>query len=139
MCNRTVNEWPWLLGYVPDQYKTEEMCYRAVERYLSSLQFVPDWFGTQQEQLKIYLDYWFVSQQQLIVSYTEWYEGYKRRKAQKARIKVEFLPIAWYSDRVIHWCMSEDAPVVGCGGNGWLLVSDNLFFKLSDTKITACS
>ena len=53
MCNRTVNEWPWLLGYVPDQYKTEEMCYRAVERYLSSLQFVPDWFGTQQEQLKI--------------------------------------------------------------------------------------
>ena len=107
MCNRPVDEWPWLLEYVPDQYKTKEMCYKAVRRYLSSLQFVPDWFETQQ-QLKIWHDYWFVSQQQLAVWYTEWYEGYKKWKAQKAKIKEELLPIAWHPDRVMDWYMSGD-------------------------------
>ena len=52
MCNGAVNgHGCW--DIVPDQYKTKEMCYREVERYLSSLQFVPDWLATQQQQLKI--------------------------------------------------------------------------------------
>ena len=72
MCNGAVREWPWLLEYVPGQYKIKEVCYGMVERYLSSSQFVPDWFATQR-QLKIWPDYWFVSQQQLAVWYTEWY------------------------------------------------------------------
>ena len=38
----------------------------------------------------------------------EWYDGYKKRKAQKARIKDELIRIAWHPDRVIDWCMSED-------------------------------
>ena len=41
MCNKAV-DWPWLLKHVPDQFKTKEMCDAAVERYPSSLWFVPD-------------------------------------------------------------------------------------------------
>ena len=29
----------------------------------------------------------------------EWYDGYKKRKAQKTSIKEELLPIAWYPSR----------------------------------------
>ena len=39
---------------------------------------------------------------------TEWYNGYKKRKAQKAKIKEELLPITWHPDRVIDWRMSGD-------------------------------
>ena len=38
----------------------------------------------------------------------EWCEGYKKRKAQKASIKEELLPITWHPDRVKDWCMPED-------------------------------
>ena len=38
----------------------------------------------------------------------EWYDGYKKRKAQKAKIKEELLPIAWHPSRYWDWCMSED-------------------------------
>ena len=37
-----------------------------------------------------------------------WLKGYNQRKAQKAKIKEELLPIAWHPDRVIDWCFSED-------------------------------
>ena len=38
----------------------------------------------------------------------EWYEGYQKRKAQKAQIKEELISIPWQPDRVMDWCMSED-------------------------------
>ena len=68
-------------------------------------QFVPDWFVTQQ-QLDIWYDndYVYNNGNQII----EWYKGYQKRKAQKAKIKEELLPIAWHPDRVINWCVSED-------------------------------
>ena len=68
-------------------------------------QFVPDWFVTQQ-QLDIWCDndYVYNNGNQII----EWYKGYQKRKAQKAKIKEELLPIAWHPDRVINWCVSED-------------------------------
>ena len=34
----------------------------------------------------------------------EWYEGYKKCKAQKVKIKQELLLIAWHPDRVMGWC-----------------------------------
>ena len=38
----------------------------------------------------------------------KWYEGHRKRKTEKAKIKEELLPIAWHPDRVMDWCMSED-------------------------------
>ena len=43
----------------------------------------------------------------------KWYDGYKKRKAQKAQIKEELLPNAWHPARVVDWCMSEDSGING--------------------------
>ena len=59
-----------------------------------------------QEQVKLWHDsdnwlirWWY---------YNKWYDGYKKRKAQKAKIKEELLPITWHPSRYWDWCMSED-------------------------------
>ena len=38
----------------------------------------------------------------------EWYEAYQKRKAQKALIKEELIPIAWHPSRWWNWCIPED-------------------------------
>ena len=38
----------------------------------------------------------------------EWHENYKKRKAQKASIKEELMPIAWHPSRYWNWCVPED-------------------------------
>ena len=80
------------------------MCDQAVKDYFFSLQFVPDVFVTQQQIDKWYDDDYAYNDNEMI----EWYEGYKKRKAQKAKIKEELMPIAWYPNRLTDWCMSED-------------------------------
>ena len=85
------------------------MCDKVVEDDSSSLQFVPDWFVTL-EQIDIQHDddYWYHDDEMI-----EWYEGHKKRKAQKALIKEELIPVTWYPDRVINWFMSGDKKGVG--------------------------
>ena len=77
---------------------------KTVEDDPSFLQYVPDWFVTQQ-QFDVWSDndYWYHDNEII-----EWYEGYKKRKTQKAKIKEELMPIAWHPDRVMNWCMSGD-------------------------------
>ena len=36
------------------------------------------------------------------------YHGYQKRKTQKAQIKKELLPIAWYPSRWCDWCVPEE-------------------------------
>ena len=38
----------------------------------------------------------------------EWYDGYKKRKAQKAKIEKELMPIVWHLSRWLNWCIPED-------------------------------
>ena len=38
----------------------------------------------------------------------EWYEGYQKHKAQKAKIKEELLPITWHPSRWWEWFVPED-------------------------------
>ena len=40
--------------------------------------------------------------------FLEWYDGYKKRKAQQAKIKEELFSITWHPSRYWDWCMSED-------------------------------
>ena len=75
MCNKVVNDCPWCLKYVHDHLKTREMHNEAVDWRLYLLQHVPDWFVTQQVKP------WH---NDILI---EWYEGYKKRKAQKAKEK----------------------------------------------------
>ena len=95
---------PWSLYDIPDYLKIQEMCNEAVRDDPSSLQFVPHWFVSQQQLDAWYDDDYWHHDDELI----EWYEGYKKRKAEKAKIKEEHLPIAWHPSRYWDWCMSED-------------------------------
>ena len=53
MCNEVIRTMSDAFHYnIPVRLKTQEMCKKAVKDNPSSLQFVPDWFATQQ-QIKI--------------------------------------------------------------------------------------
>ena len=100
------------------------MCIRAVDAGLGLLGYVPDWFVTQ-EKLKIWHDDdEYCNDDEFI----EWYNGYQKRKAQKAKIKEELTHhLASQScDRLVHVRRQKGA----------MEVTDNLFYKLSDTKMT---
>ena len=78
------------------------------------MQFVPDWFVTREgvdmwhdDYYNDDGDYWNNNDDDED-EFFEWYGGYKKRKAQKAKIKEELLPIVWHPDRVMDWCMSGD-------------------------------
>ena len=103
MCNEIVGQFSYALRYVPNHLKTQEMCSQAV-RNNRAVFFVPDWFDSQQ-QLDVGHDddYWYHDDDII-----EWYESYKKRKAQKISIKKELLPIAWHPSIWWDWCMSED-------------------------------
>ena len=73
------------------------MCEKAVEVDPWLLIYVPDWFITQQ-QLKIWHDGKQIWHDDDNNEFIKWYEDYEKRKAQKAKIKEELLPIAWHPD-----------------------------------------
>ena len=82
------------------------MCDKAVEEDLYLLEYVPDWF-VRQEQIDLWHDDYY-DDDYYDYGMTEWYNGYKKRKAQKAKIKEELMPIAWHPDRVMDWRVSGD-------------------------------
>ena len=76
--------------YVPDHFKTQGLRNDAVEEEPSSLQYVSDYFVTQ-EQIKKWHDddydneggYWDDNDDDDEDKFFEWYGGYQKRKAQK--------------------------------------------------------
>ena len=104
MCSKAVEKDSWLLKDVPDHFKTQLMCDDAVRYYPYSLHHVPHWFVTQQ-QIDRWHDNNYVHNDEGL---SKWYDGYKKRKAQKASIKKELLPITWHPSRYWDWCMSKD-------------------------------
>ena len=83
MCNRAIKKYPRALKFIPDYLKTQEMCERVVKKYLRAPEFVPDWLVAQ-EQVKIWHGYDDYHNDNYLIN---WYEGYQKRKAQKAQIK----------------------------------------------------
>ena len=81
---------PWQLNDIPDYFNTQRVSDDVVQRDAHSLQFVPDWFVTE-EQMKIWDDDDDHYDDNEII---EWCDGYQKRKFQKAKIKEELLPIA---------------------------------------------
>ena len=91
--NDLLNIW-----YVSDQYKTQEMCNKAVQSDLWALKYVPDWFVTLQEM-------WYEKFDDELIT---WRDAYIKRKTQKAQIKEELMPVAWHPNRWWNWCLPED-------------------------------
>ena len=46
MCDKVVSKDSFMLKYCLDRYKTQGMCDKAVDIFLPTLTFVPDWFVT---------------------------------------------------------------------------------------------
>ena len=110
MCIKAVEVDPWQLGDVPYHIKAQEMCDKAVWEDPSSLKYVPGWFATREGLYMCHDDYydddgnyWDDDDKCF-----KWYDGHKKRKAQKVQIKKELMPIAGHPSRWWAWCMSEN-------------------------------
>ena len=99
MCIKAFEIDPWYLYDIPDQYKAQKMCDDLVRMVPQLLKYVLDWFVREHQ-----IEPWDDDE----VKFFEWHEGYKKRKAQKAKIKEELLPIAWHPSRRWHWCIPQD-------------------------------
>ena len=84
----------WQLDDVTDHFKTQQICDKAVREDPSSLQYVPDWFVTQ--QLNIWDDVDDYCNDDKII---EWYDGYKKCKTQKSEIEQQLMRIACHPTR----------------------------------------
>ena len=120
MCNEAVQSDPWVIRFVPDQYKTQEMFNEAVEKSSRALRFLPDQYRTQEmcsravQRIPRVLGKvpdWFVTQEMCNEDFDDvlitWRDAYIKRKAQKAKIKEELMPVAWHPDRWWNWCVPE--------------------------------
>ena len=84
MCTKVAGVDPWQLYYVPDHFKTQEMCNKGVRDHFFSLQYVPDWFVAQQ-QIKIwYGDSEYDDDDD---DFIKWYDGYKNGTLRKHKLK----------------------------------------------------
>ena len=83
MCEKAVDDCPWLLRFVPDHFKTQEMCNEVVCNRSYTLRFVLDQFVTQQQVEIWHDDDDYCDDDELI----KWYDGYKKSKTDKAKIK----------------------------------------------------
>ena len=106
MCERTVKDEPEALEFVPDHFKMQKMCDKVVKDDSYSLQLVPDWFVTHQK-VKIWHDD-DDDDDDDDDEFIQWYSGYQKHKAQKAKVKEELMPIAWHPSRWWDWCIPED-------------------------------
>ena len=52
MCDKIVCNGPFMLKYCLDRYKTQNICDKVVDDFLSTLKFVPDQFFTKKKKKK---------------------------------------------------------------------------------------
>ena len=89
------------------------MCDQVVKEDSSLLEYVSDWFATKDWMWTWYDDYydddgdhWDNDNDE--DKFSECYDGYKAKKAQKVSIKEEFLTIVWHPSRWWDCCFPED-------------------------------
>ena len=124
MCSEAVEACPWTLEHVPNNLKIQKMCNEAVRRGLWNLRHVSDSFVTQQ-QIKIWHgDTYYCNDDRLI----RCCHDYQKRKAQKASIKKEILPIACHPSRYWDQKMKKGTQK-HCGHKDGFFVSDDRIQK----------
>ena len=85
-----------MLKYVPDHLKTQEMCNYVFNKHPRLLEHVPDYFVTE-EMLKNQ------NVQDLADAYRE-----RRRRLKKEDWRKSSYRVAWHPDRFWEWCMPHD-------------------------------
>ena len=101
MCNETVKSDPWMLKYVPDQYKTQGMCNEAVQRVPWMLKYVPDQYKTREMcNEAVQNDPWML--EHVPDPFLRWYKEYEQRKAQR-----RVMPVVCHPDRWWNGCVPE--------------------------------
>ena len=79
MCDKAIEIDPFILWHAPNNLKTQEICIRAAGAGLGLLEYVTDWFVTQQ-QIKIWRDDdKYCDDDEFI----KWCKDYKKRRTQK--------------------------------------------------------
>ena len=81
MCNEAVEVSSWQLYDVPDYVKTQEICDDMGRRDSYLLQFVPDWFVTQ-EQLEIWYDTMIIALMMNLLNSTKDIKNERLKKPQ---------------------------------------------------------
>ena len=104
MRKKVVEAVPSWLERIPDNFKTQGTCDKAVQKRPRLLEYVPNRFVTQQQIKLWHDDTYYYNDDNLI----KCYKGHQKRMPQKASIKEEFLPIAWHPSRWWDWCIPED-------------------------------
>ena len=79
MIEKAVEDDPEALEFVSDHFKTQEMCNEAIEVCPWSLVYIPDWFVSRESVDMWYDDVDYYDEDNVF----KWYEGYKKRMAQK--------------------------------------------------------
>ena len=80
MCSKTADMDPWSFRYIPDHFKTQEMCDEAVACNPYTLKYVPNWFVAEEPT-------WYDDNDELF----KWYEGYEKRMTHKAKTEQELI------------------------------------------------
>ena len=98
-----------MFKFVPERFKTQEMCQKTVEKDPWMLDYTPDKF-VNTDLIKIWqrnVSIWCII---LGFGYNnrEWHDRYIKRKAWKKNIKKELIPITWHPDRYWDWGVPED-------------------------------
>ena len=96
MFKKAVELDPSFLKLVTDHLKTQGICDTAVTDDPRTLLFVPDWFVTREGVAMCYDNSEYCDDHDDEDNFFKWCKGYKKRKAQKASIKEELLPITWH-------------------------------------------
>ena len=115
MRDRITSEDPFSVRCIPDQYKTQQMCDKAVDDCLAPLKFVSDWFQngyfyTDLNNANLDDSNYDADDPDTItrVRLLVWYIKFENCKALKKELNKELMPIATHPKKWWNFCKSED-------------------------------
>ena len=96
-----------LLEYVPDEFKTRDICDKALLKEVCCVEHVPDYFITDKicDQVEEKLENVYDDKSRMIYDRIN---AYKERKNLKLKLARDLLPVAWHPSRAVDWCFDED-------------------------------
>ena len=69
MCDRFISDDPFSLRYIPEKYKTQQMFHETVDDFLPTLNFVFDWFVTSKMIKKLFTALYADQNMQILVMF----------------------------------------------------------------------